>query len=495
MALTKAANRMMNGAPINVIEFGAVGDGVADDTVAIQAAIDSIDTSGGIVFFPIGTYKTTAPITLHDLSNPSSIGENINLVGADKELSIIKGVHTGAAVVSFKGERHCSIRDLRLEGDTTTTPKTGLLLGRATASSAGTHYFESMSITGYFSAAALYSIASEENQFNHCYFSLSGGGAKYTIYTSQSDSLSVDSLTGSSNVMAGFYQCQILNTCPETDQAALYMQTGSSTSLWKFDSCFFVASDNAYVVIDTGTVSGTDCKGPIIFSNCGAETPSGSAVEYGMLLTSNGTFTLSNLVFDMTAFDGVTAAPIYAEDNLTLKNFRTDSRVGTGKDISLFNLVDSDVYWTPGDITIRGYSLGNTISYDNANTLTITGTTIGDNIKVSGGLGNGYITYVKPATASFALSKTENLGTMVTNAGAPGTVTHTLPAATLGQNYTFVRVATQVIRVEPNGTEKFRGGAAGKYISLDSDGAVVQMFCAVAGVWDILSSGTISYEP
>lgn len=39
---------------VNVKDFGAVGDGTTDDTVAIQAAIDSCGTGGGIVYFPPG---------------------------------------------------------------------------------------------------------------------------------------------------------------------------------------------------------------------------------------------------------------------------------------------------------------------------------------------------------------------------------------------------------------------------------------------------------
>lgn len=57
MSLTKASYSMINGAPINVKDFGAVGDGVTDDTAAIQAAAAYIETnSGGAVVFPAGTY-------------------------------------------------------------------------------------------------------------------------------------------------------------------------------------------------------------------------------------------------------------------------------------------------------------------------------------------------------------------------------------------------------------------------------------------------------
>jgi hypothetical protein len=52
----------------SVKEFGAKGDGVTDDTTAIQAAIDAVELAGGgTVFFPQGVYIVTDTITVDDV--------------------------------------------------------------------------------------------------------------------------------------------------------------------------------------------------------------------------------------------------------------------------------------------------------------------------------------------------------------------------------------------------------------------------------------------
>lgn len=43
----------------NVRAFGALGDGVADDTVAVQAAIDAAEANSTSVYFPAGTYMVS----------------------------------------------------------------------------------------------------------------------------------------------------------------------------------------------------------------------------------------------------------------------------------------------------------------------------------------------------------------------------------------------------------------------------------------------------
>jgi hypothetical protein len=86
MSLTKATYSMIEGAPINIADFGAVGDNVADDTAAIQAAFTAVDNRGCIVFPPSKTFKTTSAIVMP----PSTFGVVIQGNG-----STIRAAHNG----------------------------------------------------------------------------------------------------------------------------------------------------------------------------------------------------------------------------------------------------------------------------------------------------------------------------------------------------------------------------------------------------------------
>src|SRR5262245_5416723 len=59
-ALPPPAQRKENTMPNNVKDFGAVGDGVTDDRLKIQAAIDdAIAGNKGGILFPAGTYRVS----------------------------------------------------------------------------------------------------------------------------------------------------------------------------------------------------------------------------------------------------------------------------------------------------------------------------------------------------------------------------------------------------------------------------------------------------
>ncbi len=72
-AATVAA-RLDNQAVINVKDYGATGDGVTDDTAAIQAAITAAP-AGTTVFFPAGVYLVSSPVRLR--GGLSYVGEGL----------------------------------------------------------------------------------------------------------------------------------------------------------------------------------------------------------------------------------------------------------------------------------------------------------------------------------------------------------------------------------------------------------------------------------
>lgn len=94
MALTKVSYSMIDGAVVNVMDFGATGDGTTNDTVAIQAAIDSLAATGGTVFFPTGQYRIARNIGTNDRWGIKVINSNIALVGANDGSSSFRRFNT-----------------------------------------------------------------------------------------------------------------------------------------------------------------------------------------------------------------------------------------------------------------------------------------------------------------------------------------------------------------------------------------------------------------
>ena len=89
MSLTKVTFSMIDGAPLNVFDFGAVGDGVADDTIALQTAITyAFNNKVGTVFVPQGTYNISKPLYLWGSDN--YIRSGVQLVGSGIDSTVIK---------------------------------------------------------------------------------------------------------------------------------------------------------------------------------------------------------------------------------------------------------------------------------------------------------------------------------------------------------------------------------------------------------------------
>jgi hypothetical protein len=120
---------------VSVKDFGAVGDGVADDTAAIQAAIDAAMVGTGCnTYFPSGTYKVTGTLTIPNVVNAKAV-----VYGSGAQ---INSTHNG--VLFDNQSLWVSFRDLTLVGP-----------GRAQANSLGIQgtaydwYLENVSISDF----------------------------------------------------------------------------------------------------------------------------------------------------------------------------------------------------------------------------------------------------------------------------------------------------------------------------------------------------------
>lgn len=100
---------------ISVKDFGARGDGMGDDTAAIQAAIDRIgeNENGGAVFFPPGVYEVKGEIRIPFI--------RVSLRGAGRYVTHVRLSPTQNGQTLFKFDRgtgdtswQCAIQDMAL---------------------------------------------------------------------------------------------------------------------------------------------------------------------------------------------------------------------------------------------------------------------------------------------------------------------------------------------------------------------------------------------
>jgi Protein of unknown function (DUF2793)/Pectate lyase superfamily protein len=118
-------------------DYGAVGDGVVNDTVAIQAALDAVGTAGGgTVHMPAGVYKTTDVLLLPSNVHLSGAGQATiirNPAGALPSKAV--GGTTVNATIASVGTVGARVSRLTIDHATHGTHTNGIQFGEAGATS------------------------------------------------------------------------------------------------------------------------------------------------------------------------------------------------------------------------------------------------------------------------------------------------------------------------------------------------------------------------
>ena len=111
MALTKVTFSMIEGAVVNVLDYGAVGDGVANDAAAITAAV----ATGKNVYLPKGTYyyNTNTPTQLNTGQVVFGDGQGQTIVKSGTDAAGSFGIFYASA------KNYVGVHSLTLDGNST----------------------------------------------------------------------------------------------------------------------------------------------------------------------------------------------------------------------------------------------------------------------------------------------------------------------------------------------------------------------------------------
>jgi hypothetical protein len=321
MSLTKATYSMIDGAPANVLDFGATGDGTTDDSAAIQAAVNASRS----VYFPQPTgafYRCNSPIVLRQ--------DNV-IVGANKQNTVVKffGCSGFTATSSGPGAYDIQVRNLFIEGDGVGATSDGLVID-GTSANFGRVDVDNVVISGFGRDGLKFikpivsqiRLVQSSNNGRHGFY-LKGDG------TSVFASTSYASLNGGD----GWYIEDNLQYSA-FDACASDSNTGNG---WNFNGTTAVPAEG------------------ITLTSCGSETNLGDQFKFTctLALTLNGIFT-----FPGSPAAGGNFLTLNGAKQVSINGVRMAATAPVGKYALFLDTVGGLQF--PGDISLNGCDFSST---------------------------------------------------------------------------------------------------------------------------------------
>lgn len=242
---------------IDVMAYGAIGDGIADDTVAIQSALDDVPVGGGRVVFPEGRFKvTTGLIVRHHLTVIEGMAPG-NEEGATHEVPGTRleagGTLSGAPMLLVQDNANteplfgCVLRNITLDGmGLATGPGVHWRsyrshVGRVHIYRFGTHGFRAQ---GY-GSWDLYDSALMLVQVSEC------GGTGILLDTGAADMHLIHSISYDNDINLDIKASSLQATGCHFYNGRLNIRFDGNGSRSKFANCKIEGSNEHGVVLDT----------------------------------------------------------------------------------------------------------------------------------------------------------------------------------------------------------------------------------------------------
>lgn len=320
----------------------AVGDGVTDDTAALQGALnfavsDPAYSTTGTIYIPTGTYKVTGTLWVWG-------GQSIHVYGADPTTTTISwaGV-SGGSVFHFNGSRDSTVARLNLEGnntagdllfldwDKTISPPTGVYTSNGLQyggpNMVADVYFKDaqLGIQGSSGIGANQNLAVAETSIERCQF------------TNTHNGVFVDSFNALDWWIEG---CTFTNN---DGAIGTFATTGTNPANWNSGAGDFKVSDSVFSHSTTADFVVGNLAGPILIKNCFSTGSNQFMWEYGPWgngynITIQGTTILdptTNAIFlhnftPLTLLDNTfrtTTAPIYLNQSWETEGYMAAAQV------------------------------------------------------------------------------------------------------------------------------------------------------------------------
>lgn len=124
-------------------DYGAAGNGTTDDTTALQNAINGVSAAGGgTLFFPAGTFKISAALTLPN---------GVSLLGVGQNVSVINQTSTTANAITYNPStlNYMSIENLSITGPGSGSGIGVLIEANSGSTNVNSCSFQDVTISGF----------------------------------------------------------------------------------------------------------------------------------------------------------------------------------------------------------------------------------------------------------------------------------------------------------------------------------------------------------